>query len=85
MPVDGRYLHSDITDRILACVHNVHHIMGTGFSEKLYENALVLELREAGLEVRQQYPIKVCYKESYIGDFMADLLVESHSRAKSSR
>lgn len=76
MPIDQQYIHSDITDKILTCIHNVHDALGSGFSEKLYENALVLELREAGLDVRQQYPIKVIYKKTVIGEFVADLLVD---------
>ncbi|MDP3487295.1 MAG: GxxExxY protein, partial [Bacillota bacterium] len=75
MPIDQQYLHSDITDKILTCVHQVFDTLGSGFSEKLYENALVLELKEVGLDARQQYPIKVTYRNTIIGEFMADLLV----------
>lgn len=76
MPVKQQYLHSDITDKILTCVHKVHDALGPGFSEKLYENALVLELRDIGVSVHPQYPIKVKYKDVVIGEFIADLLVE---------
>jgi len=77
MPFDSNFLHSDVTDRILKCVYKVYNTLGAGFSEKLYENAMVLELREAGLEVQQQHPIKVNYKGHVIGEFVADLLVEN--------
>lgn len=76
MPIDEQYLHSDITDKILTCVHQVFDTLGSGFSEKLYENALVLELKVVGLDVRQQYPIKVTYRNTVIGEFVADLLVD---------
>ena len=76
MPVDDRYLHSDITDRIIACIHSVRSALGPGFAEKLYENALVVELQTRGLSIKQQHPIRVYYKDILIGEYVADLLVE---------
>ena len=49
--------------------------MGAGFLEKVYENALAIELRKNGLEVKQQAPIKVVYEETVVGEYFADLLV----------
>ena len=50
--------------------------MGCGFLEKIYENALVIELRLAGLALRQQYPINVLYGGVIVGEYAVDLLVE---------
>ena len=50
--------------------------MGSGFLEKVYENALTLELRKNGLKVKQQHSIKVRYDGAVVGEFAADLLVE---------
>ncbi len=50
--------------------------LGCGFLEKVYENALVLELRQAGLSVAQQQSIQVKYGGSVVGDYVADLLIE---------
>ena len=49
---------------------------GGGFLEKVYENALVMELREVGPKIAQQSPVKVHYKGESVGDYVADILVE---------
>jgi len=69
-------LHSDITDKIIGAAYEVHGVLGQGFLEKVYENALAVELRRAGLEVEQQRPITVRYKNEVVGDYFADLVVE---------
>jgi GxxExxY protein len=66
-----------ITEKIIACVYRVSNTLGSGFLEKVYENALAIELRKNGLEVEQQHPIKVFYNKELVGDFAADLLVAS--------
>ena len=65
-----------ITEKIIGCVHQVSNTLGPGFLEKVYENALGVELRLAGLRVTQQQRIEVRYRESLVGEFVADLLVE---------
>ena len=69
-------LHSELTGRIIAAFRQVHASLGAGFLEKVYENALCIELRGAGLEVRQQCPVEVYYRGSLVGNFIADLIVE---------
>ncbi len=44
--------------------------------EKVYENALIIELRQRGLKAECQVPLKVFYKENVVGDYFADILVE---------
>jgi len=46
-----------ITERIIACVYRVSNTLGSGFLEKVYENALAIELRRNGITVEQQHPI----------------------------
>ena len=65
-----------ITQRIIGCVHQVSNVLGSGFLEKVYENALALELELAGLRVDQQHRIEVRYRDALVGDFVADLLVD---------
>ena len=65
-----------ITQRIIGCVHQVSNVLGPGFLEKVYENALALELGLAGLRVDQQHRIEVRYRDALVGDFVADLLVD---------
>src|SRR5436305_15163280 len=65
-----------ITERIIGCAYKVASMLGCGFLEKCYENALAYELRKAGTKVEQQVPLKVWYDEIVVGDFVADLIVE---------
>src|SRR5947208_83614 len=59
--------HSEITGAIIKSFYKVYNALGHGFLEKVYENALVIELIEAGLVVEQQRPINVYYREVLIG------------------
>lgn len=65
-----------ITEIIIGCEFKVSNTLGAGFLEKVYENALVHELRKRGLVVAQQFAIVVRYDGVVVGDFAADLLVE---------
>ena len=71
------YQYSDLTEKIIKCFYNVYHSLGYGFLEKVYENSLTFELKQNGLFVVQQMPIKVSYKENPVGDYFADLVVEN--------
>jgi GxxExxY protein len=51
--------------------------LGCGFLEKVYENALIIELHELGLDAVQQIPIKVIYNAKVVGEYYADILVEN--------
>ena len=66
----------ELTEEVIGCAYRVHNELGTGFLEKVYENALRIELVEVGLAVKQQHPIPVHYHGEEIGDFFADLIVE---------
>jgi len=70
------YKYSDITEKIIKASYEVHNNLGYGFLEKVYENSLAIELRNIGLNVKQQEPIKVLYKGELVGDYVADLMVE---------
>ena len=66
----------ELTKKVIGCAFKVHNSLGSGFIEKVYENALRIELSGAGLRVEQQIPIQVYYQGEVIGDFVSDLLVE---------
>lgn len=70
-------LHKEITDKILNAYYKVYNTLGYGFLEKIYENAMAIELRKSGLKVSQQKNIKVFYEYEEVGDYFADLLVEN--------
>jgi len=67
---------NDITYGIRGALFEVHRILGPGFLEKVYENALLIELRARGHTAESQVPIKVYYKEDVVGEYIADILVE---------
>jgi GxxExxY protein len=67
----------ELTAIIIGCAYDVHNTLGPGFLEKVYENALRVELIRRGLSVKQQEPIKVYYLGELVGDYYADLLVEN--------
>ena len=70
------YKEADLTNRILCCFYNVYGQLGYGFLEKVYENALILELGEKSIKAVSQSPIPVLYKGKTIGEYFADILVE---------
>jgi GxxExxY protein len=77
MNADERRTELDqLTERVIGCAFEVSNTLGRGFLEKLYENALAVELRRTGLRIEQQRPIRVRYKGELVGDYVLDLLVE---------
>jgi GxxExxY protein len=65
-----------LTYAINGAVFEVNRILGSGFLEKVYENALLVELKQNGIKAQTQAPIKVTYKEAVVGDYIADILVD---------
>jgi len=68
---------NELTFRIRGAVFQVNKQLGSGFLEKVYENALLLELRSIGLSAEAQVPVKVRYKGHEIGEYFADIVVEN--------
>ncbi len=69
-------LHKELTDRIIVCFYKVYTNLGYGFLEKVYENAMLIELNKNGLKAISQYPIKVNYNGVSVGEYFADIIVE---------
>lgn len=67
---------NELTYKINGAISEVNRILGPGFLEKVYENALLIELRGMGLKANSQVPIKVYYKDEVVGEYTADILVE---------
>jgi len=67
---------NDLTYSINAAVFEVNRELGPGFLEKVYENALIMELASRGLKANNQIPIKVNYKGAQVGEYYADIVVE---------
>ncbi len=66
-----------LSGQVIGCAFTVLNTLGAGFLEKVYENALALELRAAGLMVIQQKPLRVTYRDVVVGDYVVDLIVEN--------
>lgn len=62
--------------RVLDCAIIVRKALSPGYVEKVYENALMVELLKAGINARQQVPIEVKYEGHVVGNYFADILVE---------
>ncbi len=69
------YIHSDITEKIIKAFYNVYNKLGYGFLEKVYENAMLIELKKFGLNCKNQFPIKVFYDEKNVGEYFADIII----------
>lgn len=67
---------NELTYEINGAVSEVNRILGPGFLEKVYENALLIELKNRGLKAESQVPVTVKYKEDVVGEYIADILVE---------
>ena len=65
-----------LSERVIGCAFTVSNVLGAGFLEKVYENALAHELRKAGLLVQQQHGMTVSYDGVVVGEYAADILVE---------
>jgi GxxExxY protein len=71
----SKILHCDLTELILKSFYKVYNVLGYGFLEKVYENALKLELANVGLNPVTQKNIKVQYFGREVGDYYADIVV----------
>ena len=69
-------LHQELTKKIIGCAYTAHNTLGAVFLEKVYEQALMLELKVSGLVVESQVPLSVIYRDQIVGEYYADLIVE---------
>lgn len=70
-------LHEDITEKIIAAFFEVYNILGYGFLEKVYENSLIIKLKKNGFSVEKQKKIKVYFEGHIVGEYFADLIINS--------
>lgn len=66
----------DLIKTIIQCAYNVRTHLTTGFLETVYQKALVIELREKGIDAKTEFPISVYYKNIIVGEFRTDIIVE---------
>jgi GxxExxY protein len=68
--------HDDLTRKIIGAAIQVHRVLGPGYLESIYEEALCLELKAIGASYVRQYPAVICYRNEHIGEHRLDLVVE---------
>ena len=68
--------HEELSKKIIAAAYAVHKELGQGFVEKIYKNALEIELRENGIKCSSEVPMNVSYHGQIIGDYFADIVVD---------
>jgi len=74
---DNHLMYAEVTDQIIACAYDVHNKLGFGFSEKVYENAMMIKLSQKKLPSIQQAPINVHFEDQLVGEYFADIFVDS--------
>lgn len=74
--MEDKIVYRELSYKIVGLAIQVRRELGFGFLEKVYENALMILLRENGIRAEQQVPIKVTFHGEIIGDYIADILVE---------
>jgi GxxExxY protein len=67
---------NDLTSTIIGRAYRVHNTLGSGFLEKVYENALRIELEKAGIYVKQREKLLVRYEGKVVGKFSPDLWID---------
>lgn len=67
--------HRDLTNLIIKAFYNVYNLLGYGFAEKVYHNALIIELQRLGLTAEKEQQIKVYFRSEIVGEFYADIVV----------
>jgi GxxExxY protein len=74
-PFDGK--HAQVTERVLKVFYEVYNELGSGFLESVYHAAFAIALGEAGLRIENEVPVPVLFHGRIVGDFRADLVVNS--------
>lgn len=68
---------AETTDKIIACAYDVYNKLGFGFSEKVYENAMMIKLTQKQLPSIQQAPINVHFEDQLVGEYSADIFIDN--------
>src|ERR1700678_1847667 len=75
--IQPEYPERELTGKILEAAFDVHNTLGCGFLERVYANALAIELRRTGLDCVQQSPLKIRYRDTIVGDYVAEIIVDN--------
>lgn len=75
--INSNYLHSEVTQVINQAFYKIYNTLGFGFLEKVYENAMMIELEKLNLKCEQQKLVNVFYENKKVGYYYADIIVEN--------
>ena len=75
--INDKYKYSELTSKIIGCSMTVHKILGNGFQEVIYQRALEIEMRLAGISFQREFEMNIFYKEEQVGTRRVDFLVET--------
>lgn len=67
---------NSLSEKVIGCCYTISNALGSGFLEKIYQNALAHEMRKLGMKVEIQKPLYVIYDGVVVGEYFADLLIE---------
>ena len=70
-------LYPELSNTLIGSFYEVHKAIGPGLLEASYHNALFLNLCKKGVNVKYQFPLPVFYEGDQVGEYFADLLVDS--------
>lgn len=70
-------IYKELSFKIIGVAFDVHNILGAGFLEKVYENAMMVRFRKTGIKAEQQVPNKVYFEKEAVGDYCADIVVDN--------
>lgn len=76
MNADMKLAERELTERIIGVFFSVYNELGYGFLESVYENAMCVALREAGIEISRQVPFSIEFRGQIVGDYRADLIAD---------
>lgn len=68
---------NSISEKIIGSAFKVSNTLGAGFLEKVYQNSLIIELLEIGLDAIKEKPITIYYNDTIVGEYYADILVNN--------
>ena len=71
------FKYRELTEKIIKIFYKVYNRLGYGFLEKIYENAMMIELKKGNINAISQFPIQVLYEGEIIGEYYADIIVNS--------
>jgi GxxExxY protein len=75
--IEDNFKFSEITKSIINAFYNVYNKLGYGFLERVYENAMMIELKKLGLNAVKQQAISVYYDDELVGEYFADIIVDN--------